>query len=177
MNYEAEKKAALELLGGKFTRFPNPFFITLIKDEGQRSSDGEGMYKAVGPSFWKFLFVLWHEVMWERKEKTNLSASLSLRLFGIHPKDAMLWATAIVAGGLFSIKHKGNFSDRKASIYVYHPADIIAWQGFYRGLMQAWGEWRASRGSNRQYGESMAAWAKLVKIQVDKETAALRANY
>lgn len=173
MSYEEQKKSALDLLLNSWTKFPNILFTLLIKDEGKKCSDGEGKYKAVAPSFWKFLFILWHEVMWERKGKTSLSADLSLRQFGIGTKEAMRWATALVAGGLFSVR-KGTFSTRKASTYVYRPADSITWQGFYRGLMQAYGEWRASRGSLRQSGESMEAWAKLVKIQVDKETSALR---
>lgn len=172
MDYEST--AFFERLNG-FLRIPNSWFVLLMADEGAKCADG-GFYKAVHPSFWKFLLKLWHQTMWARKGKPAFSASLSLREFGIRPKDACLWANAIVAGGLFTVQ-KGTFSNRKASTYTYNTAaDAIAWQGFYRGLMMAYESWRSvDRKWNRtRGGERMEQWAKLVRMNVENETEQLR---
>lgn len=175
MDYQAECTEILSRLGNGFLRIPNTWFIILMRDEGAKHADG-GIYKAVHPSFWKFLIVLWHEVMWPRKGKTGLSATLSLRQFGIRPKDAGMWANALVAGGLFSVQ-KGDFSSREASTYIYNnQADSVMWQGFYRGLMMAYAEWRSVNKYwlRKHGGERVTNWSKLVSIRVEEETAALR---
>lgn len=157
-----------------FLRIPNTWFLHLMANEGKHCADGQGRYVAVHPSFWKFMLVLWHELMWERKGKKSLCASLSLRQFGIRPKDACLWAHAVVAGGLFTVD-KGNFTNRDASTYFYNPkAGFIEWEAFYRGLMLAYAEWRTSREYLRkEHAENMQGWADLVSLLVKQETEAL----
>jgi len=174
MDYTSERKIIFEKLQSGFLQVPTIWFVLLMRDEGACCADGQGRYKAVSPSFWKFLLVLWQELMWPRKSKKSLSASLSLRQFGIRPKDACLWANAVVAGGLFTVE-KGDFTNRRASTYIYNTeAGFIEWQGFYRGLMMASAEWRVSRASMRGvHAESIKAWAALVSLRVRQETALL----
>jgi hypothetical protein len=176
-SYQLECEAVINRVSfGKFLRIPTTWFLVLMAAEGKPCADGNGYYKAVPPSFWKFTMKLWHETLWERKQKrARLSAELALRQFGIRPKDANLWAIAVVAGGLYTVE-KGNFSSRKPSTYIYNTqADSTMWEGFYRGLMLAYGEWRASRDFTRKHGgEDMESWAKLVRDKVAQETALLR---
>lgn len=181
MGYKENRDEALLLLGGgkpNFTQFPNNFFQVLMNDEGQPCADGVGHYTQAPASFWRFLFILWHELMWDRKGKDGrLCASFSVRQFGIRPNDALLWTTALVAAGLFTVK-KGTLEDREASTYYYKPADIITWQGFYRGLMMAYGEWRACRDdkipNHNQTYRSMKIWASMVKQRAQMETEMVR---
>jgi hypothetical protein len=167
-----------EKLDKWFLRTPTIWYSRLMEDEGAKHSEG-GIYKAVPPSFWKFLHVLWRELMWPRPEKwPQISANLSLRQFGMEAKLANLWATALVAGGLITVNERGTFSSRRASTYFYNTeADAIMWQGFYRGLMMAHAEWKSvNREWVRNHGGEprMADWAKSVRFRVEEETALLR---
>lgn len=173
-DYEAEIQKALANLSDGFLRTPTVWFVILMADEGRKCANG-GRYKAPHHSFWKFLLKLWHETLYKRSSKKALSAKLSLRQFGIRPKDAHLWATAVIAGGLYTVD-KGDFRSRVPSTYVYNSAaDTIVWQGFYRGLMRAYEEWVAFRKETREAGiENMQVWAEMVKTCVADESEELR---
>ena len=143
-----------------FLQIPNVWFMVLMEDEKK--------YQHVPASFWKFLFILWHEIMFDRPGKPDWTAKLSMREFGVRANDASKWSTALKASGLFTVEH-GSFQDRNRTVFTYNTKSTsLDWQGFYRGLMAACA---SVDGKPRP---TIPEWEALVRDSVCREDAALR---
>ena len=143
-----------------FLQIPNVWFKVLLADEKK--------YQHVPASFWKFLFILWHEVMHERPGKPDWTAKLSMREFGVRANDASKWTAALRAAGLFTVE-LGTFQDRNRSIFTYNTkSNSVDWQSFYRGLMAA----HASIDGKAR--PTIPEWEALVRDCVRREDEKLR---
>jgi hypothetical protein len=143
-----------------FLQIPNVWFMVLMADEKK--------YQHVPASFWKFLFILWHEIMFDRPGKPDWTAKLSMREFGVRANDASKWAAALKVARLFQVT-VGTFQDRNRTIFTYNTkANSVDWQGFYRGLMAACAEF------NGQKKPTIPEWEQAVENHVRRESARLR---
>ena len=122
-----------------FLRVPNMWFMLLMREESKYG-------KGIPASWWKFLFILWHELMFGRVGKPDWCATLSLRKdFRIRQKEASRWAHALAAApSLFTVAF-GTWPERDKTKFTYKSqADWKDWLGFYRGLLLA-NDWRSGQ--------------------------------
>src|SRR6266446_2879754 len=105
-----------------FLRVPNIWFYLLIPEEKK--------HPHISASFWKFMLILWHELMFGRTGKPDWSATLSVREFGIRKNDASKWAHALAAApDLFTVKF-GTYPERDRTTFTYNSrADWQDWLG------------------------------------------------
>jgi len=151
-----------------FLRVPNIWLIILMKYE-----DGEE-FQRVPATFWKFLLVLWHQIMWEDVSQGQYlwRAKLSMRQFHIRKGDAIKWTIALENSNLFKVK-KGDYSNRKPSLFVYNQkATCTDWEGFYRGLMRSVQESNQTEKELDRYLNN-DEWAAIVKRNVEAQTTAV----
>jgi hypothetical protein len=107
--------------GKGYLRVPNIWITDLIADEKE--------YPHISASFWKFLLVLWHEIMRPRTGKPDWTAKLAMRDFGIRAADADKWAAALGVSRLFTVV-KGTKEYRNRSTFTYNTdSTTMHWQG------------------------------------------------
>jgi len=148
-------------IGGGWFMAPNSWVRELIA--------GEKGYPHVPPNFWKFLIILWHEILSYEPGKADWTAVLSMRQFGIRAEDASLWTSALAASNLFTIK-KGTYADRNSTVFTYNKnARTLDWQAFYRGLAMACGTLSKRR-------PTIPDWEETVRGHIQREMKILCAE-
>jgi hypothetical protein len=97
---------------------------------------------SVPASFWKFLLVLWRNVM---NGNAQLANKLSIQQFEISKTQAVKWKAALSVSGLFTVT-TGTWVPRNSSLYAYRKdATIAEWVCFVKALNKKLEEDKDSR--------------------------------
>lgn len=162
-NYNLDRSEVIGRIGGGWFMLPNAWVRELMTDEHK--------YPHISASFWKFLIVLWCEILTYRPNKPDWTAELGMRDFGIRANTASKYTVALAASGLFTVT-KGEWQGEKTTFRYNTNAGGLEWRAFYRALMktcETLDSDRLNRGRS-----SVEKWESVMASHFKTEMAALR---
>jgi hypothetical protein len=128
----------------------------------------------IPPTFWKFMLVLWSEIMGHKPtDQRKYTAEFTMRDFPVDKDTANKWVGALIVSGLFIVELGKRFAPNlpgTPSYYIYRDgAGEHDWKAFIEALHDTCQQ--MSHRNQKQTREGILSFQICLALKVDKQRA------